>query len=144
MRVFCFFGDRMNKITLFFWIAALYNACIILFSKGFSTDLGVIDPLFLPEGCIGILLWGAAYFALSRRYERTPSIALVFCFEKAFYGFHWVFWMLAHHQELAEITAEDPISGSFYAIYGIGDLLFMVFFGWVAWKWRHNISGDQS
>ena len=131
----------MNKIMIGFWIAALYNFGIILFSKGFSNDLGVIDPLFSPDGCIGILLWGAAYLALSKRYERTPGLALVFCFEKAFYGFHWIFWMMDHHQELEGLFSIDLISAVFYSIYGIGDLFFMMFFGWVAWKWRKNILG---
>ena len=133
----------MNKITVCFWLAALYNSCIILFSKGFSTDLGLIDPLFSPDGCIGVLLWGAAYFALSKSYESVPDMAFVFCVEKAFYGFHWLFWMFDNYQGLPDIVSADPISGAFYTIYGIGDLLFMVFFGWVAWTWRHNMKGDH-
>ena len=132
----------MNRITMGFQIAALYNFFIILFSKGFSTDLGAIDPLFSPEGSFCILLWGAAYLALSRRYESAPGIALVFCVEKAFYGFHWLFWIMGHQQDIGVIFPNDPLTAVFFAIYGIGDLLFMIFFAWVAWKWRHNITGQ--
>ena len=132
----------MNKITFVFCIAALYNFCIVLFSKGFSNNLGAVDPLFSPEGCIGILLWGAAYFALSKRHQSTPSMSLVFSLEKAFYGFHWLIWMLHHHGDISEMFSQDPLTGLFFAIYGIGDLLFMIFFAWVAWKWRSNMLGE--
>ena len=131
----------MDKMTFVFWIAALYNSFIVLFSKGFSNNLGAVDPLFSPEGCIGILLWGAAYFALSKRYQSTPSMSIVFCLEKAFYGFHWLIWMLNHHGDISNLFAQDPLTGMFFAIYGIGDLIFMIFFGWAAWKWRQNIAG---
>ena len=132
----------MDRITFGFRIAALYNSFILLFSKGFSNDLGDVDPLFSSGGCVGILLWGAAYFALSRRYKSTPSITLVFCIEKAFYGFHWLFWIINHHQDISPLLNRDPLVGSFFAIYGIGDLIFMIFFAWVAWKWRHNMMGE--
>ena len=133
----------MNKTTFGFQIAALYNFFIVLFSKGFSEDLGAIDSLFSSGGCVGILLWGAAYFSLAKRYKRTPSISLVFCLEKAFYGFHWLFWMIEHHATIPVILPQDPLTGIFFSIYGIGDLIFMVFFGWAAWTWRHNLTGDE-
>ena len=134
----------MNKTTLGFQIAALYNFFIILFSKGFSNDLGVVDMLFSSGGCIGILLWGAAYFSIAKRYQRTPSISLVFCLEKAFYGFHWLFWIIANHSTIPTTFSQDPLTGIFFSIYGIGDLIFMIFFGWVAWKWRHNLTGEEN
>jgi len=34
----------MDRISLGFVLAALYNICIILFSKGFSGDLGTGIP----------------------------------------------------------------------------------------------------
>ena len=133
----------MNRTTLGFWLAALYNTCIIVFSKGFGNELGAVDPLFGPSGCVGILLWGAAYFALARRYEGAPAVALVFCAEKAFYGVHWLMWMSAHGGELSAMTGQDPLTGMFFSIYGAGDLLFMVFFASVAWRWRHNLRGNS-
>jgi hypothetical protein len=104
----------MNRITAGFWLAALYNTCIILFSKGFGNDLGSVDPLFGPSGCVGILLWGAAYFALARKYDVAPSLAAVFCVEKAFYGVHWLQWMAAHQSELAALQAADPSAAAFF------------------------------
>ncbi len=132
----------MNRTTLGFWLAATYNTCIIIFSKGFGDELGAVDPLFGSAGCVGILLWGAAYFALARRFQAAPAVALVFCVEKAFYGIHWLTWLLAHSTELPAMVDQDPLTGVFFSIYGAGDLLFMLFFGAVAWTWRHNLRGE--
>jgi hypothetical protein len=134
----------MDRIKIGFWLAALYNAGIIVFSKGFSGDLGAVDPLFSPDGCVGVLLWGAAYFALARSYQSAPLVSLVFCLEKAFYGFHWLAWMADHGGEIAAMTEADRLTGGFFSGYGAGDLLFMVFFGWVAWRWRHGADGIQA
>ena len=134
---------QMNKVTLGFQIAALYNFFILLFSKGFSNDLGAVDVLFSPGGCAGILLWGAAYFSLAKRYKQAPGVSLVFCLEKAFYGLHWFFWIFAQHATIPTLFSRDPLSAVFFSIYGIGDLLFMIFFGWVAWQWRHNLAGAE-
>ena len=124
----------MDRTQLGFMIAALYNVCIVIFSRGFSDVLGQIDPLFGSGGCVGIVLWGMAYFALRDCYAQAPSVALVFCVEKLFYAAHWLTWMSAHAGELPALFDADPLTGFFYAIYGVGDLLFMVFFGWVAWR----------
>ena len=126
-------------ITKTFYVAAAYNFCIIFFSKGFSSNLAAIDPLFSPTGCLCILLWGAAYFALAKGYQKLPQMALVFCVEKAVYGIHWALWMAAHHTELPAMFEADPLIGLFYAIYGVGDLAFMVFFGWVFWKYHRPL-----
>jgi hypothetical protein len=131
----------MDRVAIGFWLAALYNACILMFSKGLTGDLGAVDPLFSPVGCIGVLLWGGAYFALARRYDVAPAVAALFCVEKAFYGVHWLLWMSAHSGELSGLIESDFLTGTFFSIYGIGDLAFMFFFGWVAWRWRHNITG---
>ena len=134
----------MTRTTLGFYIAAAYNFCIIIFSQGFSSGLGEIDPLFSPAGCVGVLLWGAAYFALANRYAVAPAVALVFAVEKAFYGIHWLLWMSEHSGELSAMREADALTGGFYAIYGAGDLAFMVFFAWVVWTWRDRLSGALS
>ena len=124
----------MSRTQLGFTIAALYNICIIFFSRGFSDVLGQVDPLFGSGGSVGILLWGMAYFALRNSYARAPAVALVFSIEKLFYASHWALWMSAHAGELPTLFEADPLTGFFYAIYGAGDILFMLFFGWVAWR----------
>ena len=133
-------GEFMDRTAIGFKIAALYNAFIILFSKGFAEDLGAIDPLFSSAGCVAVLLWGAAYFTLANRYQVMPALCLVFGVEKGFYAIHWMVWLSAHAGELGPMFNEDPLTGFFYAIYGAGDLIFMVFFLTIAWTWRHTAS----
>lgn len=130
----------MDRVRLGFVLAAVYNSGILIFSKGLGDDLGAVDPLFSPAGCVAVLLWGAAYLALGWRYDVAPALSLVFCVEKAFYGIRWLDWMSDHGAELGAMRAVDPLTASFFAMYGVGDLVFMVFFGWVAWRWRHNLS----
>jgi len=129
----------MDRVSLGFIIAGLYNSGIGIFSKGFSDSLGAVDPLFSSGGCVGIQLWGLAYIALAQRYSVAPAMALVFCLEKLFYAQHWLFWLAEHGSELPAMIEADPLTGSFYSIYGSGDIVFMVFFGWVAWRWRENM-----
>ena len=128
----------MDRTALGFKLAALYNAHIVLFSKGFSEDLGAIDPLFSSAGCVAVLLWGAAYLTLANRYRVMPTLSFVFAIEKGFYALHWMVWMSDHANDISSLLNTDPLTGVFYAIYGAGDLVFMLFFASVAWKWRHN------
>ena len=132
-------GFRMDKISLGFVLACGYNSGIGIFSKGFSDSLGTIDPLFLGDGCVGIQLWGLAYLALTRHYFTAPAVALVFCIEKLFYAQHWLFWLAENADQLPAMIENDPLTGIFFAIYGAGDIAFMFFFGWVAWKFRENL-----
>jgi hypothetical protein len=129
----------MDRISLGFLLAALYNICIILFSKGFGSDLGDVDSLFGPGGCVGVLLWGLAYLALARSYSTAPAVALVFALEKLFYGSHWLLWLRANSGEEDFLDYGDYLTNSFFSIYGTGDLVFMVFFGWVAWRYRDRL-----
>ena len=129
----------MDRVTIGFVIAMLVNVQIGVFSKGFGDNLGAIDPLFSSAGCACVLLWGLAYLSLAQRYATAPAVALVFCLEKLFYIQHWLFWMSEHMSELPTMIEEDFLTGIFFAIYGPNDVLFAIFFGWVAWRWRENI-----
>ena len=131
----------MDRTRMGFTIAALYNLCIVIFSRGFSDVLGAVDPLFGSGGSVGILLWGMAYYALRNRYAQAPAVALVFAVEKLFYAAHWAVWMGGHSGELPGLFDADPMTGLFFAIYGAGDALFMVFFFWVSWTHRERLLG---
>lgn len=119
-----------------FLLAGLYNLGIVLFSRGFSDVLGGVDPLFSSAGCILILLWGLAYMATRSVYAAAPMLVGVFCVEKVFYAQHWARWLLDEGTNLAELGASDPLTASFFAIYGLGDGVFALFFGAVAWTHR--------
>ena len=99
----------MDRVSLGFIIAGLYNSGIGIFSKGFSDNLGAVDPLFSGAGCVGIQLWGLAYIALAQRYSVAPAVALVFCLEKLFYAQHWLFWLSKHSAELPAMIEADPL-----------------------------------
>ena len=131
----------MSRIPLGFIIAALYNLGIILFSRGFTEVLGAVDPLFGSEGSVGILLWGMAYFSLRNTYAQAPQVAFVFCLEKVYYAAHWALWISAHSSELASMADGDPLTALFFTIYGAGDALFAIFFGWVAWT---HMAGQEA
>ena len=126
----------MNRVSWGFILAGLYNSGIGVFSYGFGDNLGVVDPLFSTDGCLGIQLWGLAYIAHKDSYADFPMMSAVFCLEKLLYSVHWLLWLPANGDTLPSLMAQDFLTGLFFYIYGAGDLIFMVFFGWAAWRWR--------
>ena len=131
----------MDRTAWGFLVAGLFNFGIVFASKGFSNDLGTVDPLFASSGCVCIVLWGLAYMSLAQRYREAPLVSAVFCLEKAFYAIHWLLWIGSHSDELAALRADDPLTAAFFSGYGIGDAVFMVFFGTVAWRGRDRLFG---
>ncbi len=49
--------------------------------------------------------------------------------EKLVYVVAWGMWMSNH--SLSAVYEQDLFAGVFYSIYGLNDLAFMLFFGWV-------------
>ncbi len=129
----------MNRTTLLFVLAACFNFSIIIVSKGFGPDLGHVDPLFGSAGSAVIVLWGFAYLALAQTFQKAPAVALVFALEKAFFAVHWGAWIVQHADTLESLIERDPMTGFFFAGYGVGDACFMVFFAVVAWRGRANL-----
>mmetsp|Transcript_14151 Transcript_14151/g.36311 ORF Transcript_14151/g.36311 Transcript_14151/m.36311 type:complete len:139 (+) Transcript_14151:105-521(+) len=129
-----------------FLAAGLYNAGILLFSRGCGDALGAVDPLFDGNGCVGVLLWGLAYAALHDAYHHAPKLCLVFALEKLFYGGHWLAWLSAHGGELPELLRADPLTGIFFALYGIGDLGFAAgfFAAFLAHRHPRAVSGEKT
>jgi hypothetical protein len=131
----------MDRVGLGFLLAGAYNTLILVVSRGLSNDIGVLDPLFSPDGCVGVLLWGVAYAAMYDRYATAPAISAVFAAEKAFYAGHWALWLAANAATLVPLAGADPLTAVFLAGYGLVDAAFMVFFGWVAWTHRSAAGG---
>eukprot|EP00929_Paragymnodinium_shiwhaense_P002771 TRINITY_DN103057_c0_g1_i1.p1 TRINITY_DN103057_c0_g1~~TRINITY_DN103057_c0_g1_i1.p1 ORF type:complete len:177 (-),score=14.78 TRINITY_DN103057_c0_g1_i1:255-707(-) len=145
----------LDAVRRGFLCAAAYNSGIIVISRGFGDHLGVVDPLFDSNGSVAVVLWGVAYAAFCdpRRILPIPEwcdliqrvAALVFAIEKAYYGFHWLFWLLsAERPALGEILRKDVMAGIFFATYGAGDLASMVFFLLVAMRWRLHGAKEKS
>ena len=128
-----------DRATAGFVLAAATNALILVFSKGLQDDLGAIDPLFSPIGCLLILLWGAAYLAVARNHAQVPAVAAVFAVEKLAYTANWGQFLLLWEGDWAALRAADPISWLFLSVYGLSDAAFMLFFGWVAWRHRARL-----
>lgn len=106
---------------------------IPFFTKIFSNDyLSQIDPsTFSKTGLIVIILWGLAYVAVANNYTKVPYVSLVFGIEKIFYGIVWIVWINNNISEIPTIFRNDAITGVFYSVYGINDLLFGFFFLYV-------------
>lgn len=101
---------------------------ILLFSRGLNNPLlGELFPgLFGNWGLMCIMLWGLAYLSVANNYRQVPGLVAVFALEKAVYVASWVWW-LSHH-DLAVVWTQDPLTGAFYALYGLIDLAFGIFF----------------
>ncbi len=110
-------------------------AGILLFSLCFTnTALIARSPVvFSRFGLLGIVLWGLAYLAVAGTYPQVPLLVAVFALEKLVYVVTWVDWMARFGSEWPRLWSESPLSAVFFAIYGPTDLLFGVFFAWVAW-----------
>ena len=122
-----------------FFSAAVANILgITLFSQGFSNNLGAIDPLFSPDGCILVAVWGLAYLTVAWTYAQTPWMSLVFAIEKAFYAFAWIRFWLTSPDAAGQLAAADPLTAFFFGVYGLLDLSYGVFFAWVWWRHRNG------
>jgi len=120
-----------------FLLAGAYNVLgMLAFSKLFTNELlSANDPaVFSWLGQVAIVLWGLAYWSVARTYRYVPCLVLVFCIEKLVYTGTWMRWLLENGQALPDIASVSPLTAIFFAIYGAGDLVFGIFFGWVAIK----------
>lgn len=119
------------KSSYIFILAGLYNLAGILVPTRFFTDqtIAQVDPVvFSWLGQVGIILWGLAYLSVSRHFFKVPQLVAVFAIEKAVYVVAWLTW-LTNHQ-----LAEAGNLQGFFAIYGLGDLVFGLLFAILAIK----------
>jgi hypothetical protein len=117
-----------TTITKGFIIAGLMNMSVIIFSKLFTNEtIAVFDPKVLSNfGLIMIVIWGLAYISVAKNFHSVKWLVAVFALEKFIYGCVWTNWML--NNTLSDVFEEDILAGLFYAMYGINDWLFFVFF----------------
>lgn len=119
------------------WISRLYIASgvvnisgVLLFSKLFTNSLlGELYPeVFSVFGLVVIIVWGLAYIAVASHWNKLRSLAAVFAVEKAIYFFSWIIWMRQHSADLSGLLDQSLLTGTFFAIYGLNDFLFMLVF----------------
>lgn len=125
--------DRLIRNGLY--LAGAYNIVGVLsFSQLFSNPLLALnDPtVFAWPGLLAILLWGAAYAAVAQVHRHVPVLLLVFFAEKMLYVTTWLLWLSQHASGLPALWTQSPLTALFFAVYGGGDLVFGLFFLWVA------------
>ena len=117
-----------TTITKGFIIAGLMNATVLVFSKFFTnTVINEADPVVMSNfGLLMIFIWGLAYMSIAKSYTKVKWLVGVFAIEKLIYGCIWINWVL--NNTIANVFEKDVMAGVFYAIYGINDWLFFIFF----------------
>ncbi len=124
-----------SLITKVFWLAGGYNIVgVLTFSQFFTNSLlSATDPaVFSWLGLVSIMLWGVAYTSVAKAYRAVPYLVLLFFVEKMLYVLTWLMWLSKNANTLPALFAESPLTAIFYSIYCAGDLVFGLFFLWVA------------
>ncbi|MFT5618162.1 MAG: hypothetical protein ACI85I_001393 [Arenicella sp.] len=104
---------------------------ILIFSRCFTNEyIPQFDNIVMSNfGLLMIVVWGFAYLAVAKDFEKVKWLVAVFAVEKLIYGIAWVNWQLKN--ELSTVFEQDTFAGIFYSIYGINDWLFCLFFSYV-------------
>ncbi len=111
--------------------AAMNIGGVLLFSRAFTNDaINQADPVVMSNfGLLMIVVWGLAYLGAAFIQGNIRWLAAAFAVEKLVYVVAWGLWMSNH--SLGAVYEQDLFAGVFYSIYGLNDLAFMLFFGWV-------------
>lgn len=119
-----------------FIAAALMNiGGVLVFSRFFTNEvINNADPVVMSNfGLVMIMVWGLAYLGTAKVAARGDVniglLAGAFAVEKLVYVVVWIQWLAAN--SLGQLYDLDLFAGIFYSIYGLNDLLFMLFFVWV-------------
>lgn len=121
-----------QRIKTGFIAAALMNiGGVLLFSKAFNNPtINQFDPVVMSNfGLLMIIVWGLAYLGAAFVTTGVKWLAGAFAIEKLVYVVVWVFWIQNHN--LGSVYQQDLLAGVFYSIYGLNDLIFMLFFALV-------------
>ncbi|MEZ5462627.1 hypothetical protein [Dokdonella sp.] len=106
-------------------------AGVLLFSRAFTNNaINEADPVVMSDfGLLMIVVWGLAYISAAFINANIKWLAGAFAVEKLVYVVVWVLWL--SENSLSALYSRDLFAGAFFSIYGVNDLLFMLFFGWV-------------
>ncbi len=124
-----------ETITKGFILAGLMNILGVLANSRFFTNdiIPTVDPDVMSNfGLLMIIIWGIAYISVAKDFEKVKWLVGVFAIEKFIYGFTWTKWIL--NNSLSEVFEKDKSAGIFYAIYGINDWIFFIFFSVVFFR----------
>ncbi|MBK9723164.1 MAG: hypothetical protein IPO78_16395 [Saprospiraceae bacterium] len=119
---------KSETISKGFVIAGFMNMTVFVFSRFFTNSvIPEFDPVVMSNfGLLMIVLWGLAYISVAKNYHHVKWLVSIFAVEKFIYGFIWIKWML--NNNVSDVFTKDKMAGIFYAIYGVNDWMFFIFF----------------
>jgi hypothetical protein len=119
---------KSEIITKGFVTAGLMNMTTFIFSRFFTNAvIAEYDPVVMSNfGLLMIIVWGLAYISVAKNYQNVKWLVGVFAVEKFIYAFTWTRWML--NNKVSDVFAKDTMAGIFYAVYGLNDWIFFLFF----------------
>jgi hypothetical protein len=120
--------------------AALTNiGGVLVLSRAFTNAaINQADPVVMSNfGLMMIVVWGLVFLGTAAVHANIRWIAAAFAVEKLVYVVTWIMWLSKN--SLAPLYSTDVFAGLFYTIYGLNDLVFMAFFGWVCLSQRSEI-----
>lgn len=126
--------------NIFFLAGAINILGVITFSKFFTNEILIeTDPVVMSKfGLVMITVWGLAFIATAKHFNKNRWIIGVFCIEKLAYVIAWCLWYFNKDYTFGSLFEKDLMSGIFYSIYGINDLLFLFFFSYVFVKRKES------
>ena len=103
----------------------------LVFSRFFTNDaIPDADPVVMSNfGLLMNVVWGLVFLSISQKYEQLNWLVGVFAIEKFIYGLNWINWN--SNNDLSAVFNKDYMAGIFYAVYGVNDWLFFLFFLYV-------------
>lgn len=117
-----------------FILAALMSFSVLVWSRGFTNvAINQADPAVMSNfGLLMIIIWGMAYIGAASTIANLKWLAGAFALEKLVYAVIWINWHLEN--SVQALYSTDTFAGIFYSIYGLNDLIFMLFFTAVFFK----------
>ncbi len=119
-------------------------AGVLLFSRLLTnTAINEADPVVMSNfSLVMITVWGLAYMGAASSGANVRWLAAAFAVEKLVYVVVWVMWHSKN--SVGRLVTTDLFAGVCFSIYGLNDLVFMVFFSWVCYALsRHGITEDS-
>ncbi|BAO55874.1 hypothetical protein [Nonlabens marinus] len=124
-----------STITKGFIVSGVMNTLgVLIFTKGFTNNvIPETDPVVMSYfGLLMIMVWGLAFIAVARIFDKVKWLVGVFVLEKLAYVIAYSYWISNH--SLLDVYDQDVMAGLFYSVYGLNDFMFMLFFSYVFFK----------
>ncbi len=115
-----------------FVLAGLSNILgVLICSKLFTNDVMMqTQPAVMGAfGLVMIIVWGLAYIAVSKSFQKLRWLIGVFVIEKLCYVIAWL--IFASTQSLGSVYEANVLAGVFFSVYGLNDFAFMIFFAYI-------------